>query len=79
MPGFCAKLNVSMHGTKDAANNWEEKYANNLISCGFTQGKSSPCVFYHQERVARLVVHGNDFTFLGNDQALVNNHHARGI
>ena len=70
MPGFCAKLNVSMYGTRDAASNWEEKYASHLISCGFAQGKSSPCVFYHEERGIRLVVHGDDFTFLGNDQAL---------
>ena len=47
-----------------------EKYASHLISCGFTQGKSSPCVFYHEERGIRLVVHGDDFTSLGNDQAL---------
>ena len=70
MPGYCAKLNVSMYGTRDAASNWEEKYASHLIKCGFTQGKSSPCVFYHEGRGIRLVVHGDDFTFLGNDVSL---------
>ena len=43
-PGFCMRLNVSMNGTRDAANNWEDKYASHLIACGFTQGKSSPCI-----------------------------------
>ena len=26
-PGFCMRLNVSMYGTRDAASNWEDKYA----------------------------------------------------
>ena len=43
-PGYCARLNVSMYGARDAASNWEEKYASHLIKCGFVQGKSSPCV-----------------------------------
>ena len=38
-PGYCARLNVSMYGTRDAASNWEEKYASHLIRCGFRQGK----------------------------------------
>ena len=64
------RLNVSMYGTRDAASNWEDKYASHLIACGFTQGKSSPCIFFHKERGIRCVVHGDDFTFLGNDEGL---------
>ena len=55
--GYCAKLNVSMYGTRDAASNWEDEYASHLISCGFTQGKSSPCIFVHKERGIRVFVH----------------------
>ena len=69
-PGYCARLNVSMYGTRDAASNWEDKYASHLIKCGFVQGKSSPCVFFHAEKGISVVVHGDDFTFLGNDVAL---------
>ena len=68
--GHCARLNVSMYGTRDAASNWEDKYASHLIRCGFDQGKSSPCVFFHRTRKISLVVHGDDFTFLGDDSAL---------
>ena len=46
-PGYCARLNVSMYGTRHAASNWEEKYASRFIKCGSVQGKSSPCVFFH--------------------------------
>ena len=59
-----------MYGTRDAASNWEDKYASHLISCGFTQGKSSPCIFVHKQRGIRVVVHGDDFTFLGSDSEL---------
>ena len=42
----CGKLNFSLYGTRDAASNWEECYAEFLISIGFKQGLSSPCVFF---------------------------------
>ena len=61
---------MSMYGTRDAASNWEDKYASHLIACGLTQGKSPPCIFFHKERGIRCVVHGDDFTFLGNDEGL---------
>ena len=69
-PAMCGRLNVSMYGTRDAAANWEETYAQHLISNGFLQGKSSPCVFHHPMRKVRCVVHGDDFTFLGCDDQL---------
>ena len=44
-PGHCAKLNISMYGTRDAASNWEMKYPQHLRDQGFRQGLSSPlCV-----------------------------------
>lgn len=64
-PGHCARLNVSMYGTRDAAANWEANYSQHLKDNGFTQGLSSPCVFHHEQRDVQLVVHGDDFTFLG--------------
>ena len=70
MPGHCARLNVSLYGTRDAASHLDEKYARHLIRCGFTQGLSSPCVFFHEGRKVSVVVHGDDFTFLGDETAL---------
>ena len=69
-PGCCARLNVSMYGTRDAANNWEEKYASHLVKCGFVQGKYSPCVFFHAAKGINVVLHGDNLFFLGNDTAL---------
>ena len=68
--GMCGKLNKAMYGTRDAASNWEHKYRAHLESVGFTCGKSTPCAFYHHQRKLRLVVHGDDYTFLGSDAQL---------
>ena len=37
---------------------------------GFKQGISSPCCFEHEEWGVAVVVHGDDFTALGTDDAL---------
>ena len=36
-----------------------------MVSQGFIQGKSTPCMFYHPVRDLRIVVHGGDFTVGG--------------
>ena len=57
----CARLNYSMYGIRDAAQNWVNEYADMLVSIGFTQGKAFPCVFHHQQRGIRTFVHGDDY------------------
>ena len=57
----CGKLNFSMYGTRDAAQNWANEYATMLVDIGFTQGKASPCVLYHAQRKIRSFVHGDDY------------------
>ena len=68
--GMCGKLNKRMYGTRDAAANWEDKYSSLLESMGFLRGRSSPCAFFHPQKGIRCVVHGDDFTFLGNQDEL---------
>jgi len=60
--GMCGKANMSIYGTRDAAQNWEEEYSDFMIGVGFSRGKASPCVFYHKSRCLRAVVHGDDST-----------------
>ena len=67
----CGRLNYSLYGTRDAASNWEECYSQALISLGFKQGLSSPCVFYHPKRCISTVVHGDDFTSLAVESELL--------
>ena len=67
----CGRLNYSLYGTRDAANNWEECYSQALVSLGFKQGLASPCVFYHPARDISTVVHGDDFTSLATESELL--------
>ena len=68
---FEGELDYSMYGTRDAAQNWENKYSDVMINkLGFTQGKASPCHFFHIARGLRTVVHGDDFLTAGDDKEL---------
>ena len=59
-----------MYGTRDAGAIWEQCYVDCLIGLGFKQGIASPCCFEHEEWGVSVVVHGDDFTALGTDEAL---------
>ena len=66
----CAKLEYSMYGTRDAAINWHNEYSQQLVMNNFKQGASSPCVFYHEEKKLRTVVHGDDYIIVGHEHDL---------
>ena len=68
-PGMCGMLLKSLYGTRDAAANWERAYTAVLVQNGWVQGLATPCVFTHPSG-AKLVVHGDDFTFMGTDNTL---------
>ena len=67
---ICGRLNFSLYGTRDAAQNWELAYTQFLTGLGFIRGLSSPCIFAHKSRDLQCVVHGDDFTILGEDGSL---------
>jgi hypothetical protein len=46
-PGLLGRLKLSLYGTRDAAANWQRCVADHLVSIGFRQGLSNPCVFWH--------------------------------
>ena len=68
--GKVARLNLSLYGTRDAAQNWAKEYTSFLKECGFTIGKVSPCNFSHPEKELALTVHGDDFTVTGPTTSL---------
>ena len=41
-----------------------------MTEVGFRRGIASPCIFYHEARDIRVVVHGDDFTALGCEEDL---------
>ena len=68
--GFCGKLNYSMYGTRDAAQNWAAEYSSRLVEAGFQRGHAFPCTFYHKERGIRTLVHGDDYVSVGPPKQL---------
>ena len=68
--GMCGMLIKAMYGTRDAAQNWEFEYVDFMGKIGFSKSRATPCMFYHSERGIRVVIHGDDFTILGNEVEL---------
>ena len=56
---MCAKLRMSMHGTK-AAQNWQKKVQETMATPGFSIGKASPVLFCHPQRSLKCLVHGDE-------------------
>jgi len=69
-PGYCARLKRCLYGTRDAASRWEALYAARLEGMGFQRGRASACCFHNEALGVKCVVHGDDFTFSGDDKAL---------
>ena len=64
------KLRSWLYGMGPAASAWEDDYAVKMGRVGLLRGKAAPTTFVHQERGLRLVVWGDDFTFLGREEDL---------
>ena len=68
---MCAKLRMSMYGTKAAAQNWQKKVQETMATLGFSIGKASPVLFRHPQRSLKCLVHGDDFVVSGEPVDLV--------
>ena len=67
---MCGRLNVSMYGTRDAALNWAEEYAETLKAAGSKRGVTNPCLFWHPGTDVTVMVHGDDFVAVGEGSHL---------
>ena len=68
----CGLLQFCLHGTRDAATNWEEQLASTLSDLKLTRGLACPCMWQDcikGERVA-ATVHGDDITIGGERSAV---------
>ena len=68
---MCAKLRMSMYGTKAAAQNSQKKVQETMATLGFSIGKASPVLFCHPQRSLKCLVHGDDFVVSGEPVDLV--------
>ena len=60
-----ARLNFTLYGTRDAAQNWTAEYTGFLMSIGFATGVASTCSFWRKDRELYISVHGHDFAITG--------------
>ena len=68
LPGHTvAKQIRCVYGTRDAGALWADSYREAFESMEFRSDVASPCIFHHADRDLTVVVHGDDFTRLGND------------
>ena len=67
---MCGELNVSMYGTRQAAQNWQKCVREVLTKSGFVQARSSPCIFKHEDKDIATMVHGDDLVSAGTDNSL---------
>ena len=60
----------SMYGTRSASRNWQKQLGEDLKKLGYLQALSSPCLYCHVEEDARLVILGDDFWLLADQDGL---------
>ena len=61
---------IVMYGTRDAAAAWEREWTKTLNSVGFESGVSNLALLHCEKLDASMVVHGDDFITLGDNEAL---------
>ena len=71
LPGKVGKLRRWLYGFRPAGHAWEKDYSDKFESIGMIKGKASPVLFYNKETQLMCVVHGDDFTFLGEEVDLI--------
>ena len=59
------RLRMSLYGTRDAAMNWQDEVAREMLNAGFRRAKYNPCLYYHEGRNLRTFLHGDDFATVG--------------
>ena len=67
--GMCGRLVYSLYGARGAAQNWEREYMQCFESIGFRRGNPHH-VHYASKLDARIVVHGDDFTILAQEDTI---------
>ena len=63
-------LQMSLYGTRDAVNNWQEEIAKFMGQNGFDRGKYNPCLYSHRRTGVKSLVHGDDFVSVGRRSAI---------
>ncbi len=58
-------VQMSLYGTRGAANNWQNEVASEMRKSGFRRGRYNPCLYEHSRWKLQMMVHGDDFVSVG--------------
>ena len=72
--GYIGKLERTMYGTQDASNLWQKDYTQLVSANDYVAGKANPALLYSEVQCSRLLVHGDDFIQLGDEDAIEDLH-----
>ena len=64
------RLAMSLYGTRDAAQNWQNTVERNLKKIGFRQGVASSSVYYNEQWKISTLVHGDDYVSVGSEEQM---------
>ena len=69
--GQMGLLNKGMHGTRDAASNWERDWQGHLENWGYELGRSSSNFVHNKKRKTSGLTDGDDFVVTGSKESLL--------
>ena len=69
-PDIVWRFERATHGTRDAGAAWEREWTRTSNSVGFDSGVSKPALLHSVKLDAFMIVHGDDFITLSDDEAL---------
>ena len=64
------KLLASLYGARDASANWQEEVIRCMREWGFDVSRFNSCMFQHESKQIRCLVHGDDFVCVGQPEDL---------
>lgn len=63
-------LLASLYGARNVSANWQEDVAQRMREWGFKVCRFNPCMYRHESRKIRCLVHGDDFVSVGSPESL---------
>ena len=67
--GMIGKLLRTWYGTQDASHEWQKHYTELVSKLDYVPGVSNRAVFYSKSQDARMLVHGDDFVLLADEDS----------
>ena len=66
------RLKKAMYGTRDAPAVWQSEVERTMKEAGFKPSPTTPCVYFNETTIVRVVVHVDDFLCTGPEPGLAN-------